>query len=142
MDGQIRILLADDELAFLQSVSKVLSNRGIVVRTATNGRDAVDILSREQFDVIVLDVRMPVMDGLAALEEIRKIDSLTPVLFLSGVADLGRVTAALKSGATDYLLKPCDVQTLVSAIENACEQKTISIEVAKEAAKKSRRDKP
>ncbi len=142
MADQIRVLLADDEEAFLQSISKVLTRRGIFLRMARNGREAIDMLSREQFDVIVLDVRMPVMDGLAALEEIRRSDSLTPVLFLSGQADLGRVTGALKSGATDYLLKPCDVDMLVSAIENAFERKAINIEVAKNPIEKRQPKKP
>lgn len=113
----------------------------MVVRTALNGKEAVEILSREQFDVIVLDVRMPVMDGIAAMAEIRRRDSLTPVLFLSGHADLARIAEALRGGAVDYLLKPCEVEVLVSAIENACERKAIGLEIAKKKLKDRRRDK-
>ncbi|MBI5115409.1 response regulator [Candidatus Poribacteria bacterium] len=141
MVGQIRVLLADDEKAFLDSLVKVLSRRGIAARTAYDGRAALEVLSHEQFDVIVLDVRMPVMDGLAALREIRRTDTLTPVLLLSGQADLGYVGEAMKGGAADYLLKPCDIDTLISAIENAHERKKIRMEVAQESPKKQPRSK-
>lgn len=130
MESHIRILLTDDEAHFLDSLSKVLRNRKFAVEVARNGREALDILSREKFDVIVLDVRMPVMDGLAALREIRRADSITPVLLLTGHADLACVTEAMKSGGTDYLLKPCSVGELISAIENAVERKAIGQEVA------------
>lgn len=141
MVNQIRVLLADDETVLLESITKLLTRRGMVVRTALNGKEAVEILSREQFDVIVLDVRMPVMDGIAAMAEIRRRDSLTPVLFLSGHADLARIAEALRGGAVDYLLKPCEVEVLVSAIENACERKAIGLEIAKKKLKDRRRDK-
>jgi YesN/AraC family two-component response regulator len=113
----------------------------MAIQTAENGQEALDVLSREQFDVIVLDVRMPVMDGLTALRIIRQTDSLTPVLLLSGQADLAYVSEAMKGGGTDYLLKPCDIDALVSAIENARERKAIGKEVAEKAAKKRSRDK-
>jgi two-component system OmpR family response regulator len=141
MVNQIRVLLADDEAVLLESITKLLTRRGMLVRTALNGREALEILATEQFDVIVLDARMPVMDGITAMAEIRRNDTLTPVLFLSGQADLARVTEALKRGATDYLLKPCEVEVLVSAIENACERKAIGLEIAKKTPKKQHRDK-
>lgn len=130
MGNNIRILLTDDEVHFLESLTKVLTNRKFVVQVAKNGREALDILARETFDVIVLDVRMPVMDGLTALRQIRCSDLLTPVLLLTGHADLSCVTEALKSGGTDYLLKPCTVNELIAAIENAVERKAIGQEVA------------
>jgi DNA-binding NtrC family response regulator len=129
MPDKLRVLLVDDEVGLLESLTRLLTRRGISVRTATNGRLALDLLSREQFDVVVLDVRMPVMDGLAALREIRRTDSLTPVLLFSGHSDLEYVSGALKGGGTDYLLKPCDAETFISAIETASERKTINLEV-------------
>jgi DNA-binding NtrC family response regulator len=143
MDNKIRILLVDDEVHLLESLTRVLAIKKIAVKTARDGREALDILGREQFDVIVLDVRMPVMDGIAALREIRQTDVLTPVLLLTGHADLNCVTEAMRSGGTDYLLKPCNVDELVSAIENAFERKTIGMEVAEKTDKKRqrRRDK-
>ena len=141
MVNQIRVLLVDDETVLLEAITKLLTRRGMVVQTALNGLEAIEISSREQFDVIVLDVRMPVMDGITAMVEIRRRDPLTPVLFLSGQADLARVTEALRNGAVDYLLKPCEVEVLISAIENACERKAIGLEIAKKTLKDQRRNK-
>jgi len=124
----IKILVADDEREFLEALGKILALRGIMMEKAYNGREALDILGRDQFDVIVLDWRMPVMDGLTALKEIRKSDQITPVLILSGYADLALVTEALKGGAADYLSKPCAVESLVAAIETASERNALARE--------------
>jgi DNA-binding NtrC family response regulator len=105
------------------------------VHTAPDGSRALSLLSQEEYDVIVLDLRMPGMDGLATLEAIRERDALTPVILLTGQMDLDRVTLALKAGAAEVLLKPCPVETLVSAIENANERKAAAKEVAEREAK-------
>jgi len=131
----IRVLIADDEEDFLESLTKVLGRRGIAVEKAADGRIALDILARQQFDVIVLDLRMPVLDGLDTLKQIRQTDGLTPVILLSGHADLAFVTEALKGGAADYMLKPCPVETLVAALETASERKAIACEVAEKVKK-------
>ena len=101
-----------------------------------DGREALEKLGRDRFDAVVLDVRMPALDGIAVLREFRKQDSLTPVLLLSGSADIKLVTEALKGGAADYLLKPCSVETLVAALENASERKAIAQEVRDKTKKK------
>ena len=129
MSGPIRVLLVDDEVAFVNSLSKILGRKGMEVRSAHDGATAIDLASQEPFDAIVLDVRMPGMDGLATLEGIRKHDLLTPVLLLTGHIDLERTRQALKGGATEIFLKPCPIETLVSAIENAHEWKSIRQEV-------------
>jgi DNA-binding NtrC family response regulator len=136
MTVPIRILLVDDEVGFLESITRVLTRRGISVHTACEGAAALRSLSQEQFDVVVLDVRMPVMDGIEVFSEMRKSDPVTPVIFLSGQSDLGCIAESLKKGAADYLLKPCDVESLVSAIENAHERKKISLEIMREKGKK------
>jgi DNA-binding NtrC family response regulator len=136
MDKQIRILLADDEAHFLESLTKVLTVRKFAVQVARNGREVLEILKCEKFDVIVLDVRMPVMDGISALREIRRNDQLTPILLLTGHADVGSVSEALKSGGTNYLFKPCSISELISAIENALERKAIEMEIAEKKNKK------
>ncbi|MEW6441973.1 MAG: response regulator [bacterium] len=130
MPAAIRVLLVDDEVAFVRSLEKVLTRRGMAVQCAHDGKTALALTSGEEFDVILLDVRMPGMDGLATLEQIRKGDALTPVLLLTGHIDLERTRRALKGGATEVFLKPCPVETLVSAIENAQEWKTIQRELA------------
>jgi DNA-binding NtrC family response regulator len=125
----MRVLLADDEKVYVESLAKVLRRRGFDAVAVFDGPSAIAAVSEAEFDVVVLDLRMPGMDGLAVLERVRSSDTLTPVLLLTGHADLERATKALKGGATDVLMKPCPVDTLVSAIEDASERKVFAKEV-------------
>jgi DNA-binding NtrC family response regulator len=130
MTSQIRILMIDDETVFVNSLTKVLTRRGIEVQSAPDGHTGLALLTNGGFDVIVLDMRMPGMDGLATLKEIRERDTLTPVILLTGHIDLKQVSEALKAGAAEVLLKPCPVENLVSSIENAFERKGFALEVS------------
>jgi len=123
MTNHIRALLVDDEKLFIDSLTKVLVRRGINVETAPDGYKAIELLTNEEFDVIVLDMRMPGMDRLATLKVIRERDTLTPVILLTGNIDVKQVSEALKEGAAEVLLKPCPVENLVSCIEDAYERK-------------------
>ena len=125
----MRVLLADDEQVYVESLAKVLRRRGFDVVAVLDGPAATRAISQEEFDVVVLDLRMPGMDGLAVLEAIRSRDTLTPVLLLTGHADMDQAAKALKGGAVDVLMKPCPVETLVSAIEDASERKMFAKEV-------------
>ena len=129
MSDRIRVLLVDDETVFVESLTKVLSKRGMSLQSAQNGQIALELLTNDEYDVIVLDLRMPVMDGLATLKAIRDRDALTPVLLLTGHIDMKQVSEALRQGAAEVLLKPCPVDTLVSAIENAYERKGFARDV-------------
>jgi DNA-binding NtrC family response regulator len=127
MPKATRVLLVDDEAMYVESLAKVLRRRGLDPEIALGGLAALARLQGAEFDVIVLDLRMPGMDGIATLEEIRRRDSVTPVLLLSGQADVARATSALKSGAVDFLTKPCPVETLSAAIEDAAERKAAMV---------------
>lgn len=133
MSNGIRVLLIDDETVFVESLTKVLTRRGMNVQSASNGARSLELLTDDGFDVIVLDMRMPGMDGLATLRAIRDRDPLTPVILLTGHIDLKQVSEALKAGAAEVLLKPCPVQDLVSSIENAHERKGFALEVAEKS---------
>jgi DNA-binding NtrC family response regulator len=133
MTNRIRVLLIDDETVFVDALTNVLTRRGIKVQSASDGYQALQILTNEQFDVLVLDLRMPGMDGLATLKAIRERDALTPVLLLSGNIDLKQVSDALQEGAAEVLLKPCPVDALISSIENAFERKGFATEVAEKS---------
>lgn len=125
----IRVLLVDDEELYAESLAKVLRRRGMEVFTARDGQSALSWLQGAQADVIVLDLKMPGMDGIATLKEIRKSDPLIPVIMLTGHIDLERVTRALEGGVGDILLKPCPVDSLAAAIENAMERRLAAQEV-------------
>jgi DNA-binding NtrC family response regulator len=122
--------MIDDETVFVNSLTKVLTRRGIGVQSAPDGHKGLALLTNEGFDVIVLDMRMPGMDGLATLKAIRERDALIPVILLTGHIDLKQVSDALKAGAAEVLLKPCPVENLVSSIENAYERKGFAAEVS------------
>jgi two-component system, OmpR family, response regulator len=130
MAEKIRVLLADDEERFTHSLAKVLKNRNMEVLTARDGASALQLLSQSECDVVVLDLRMPGMDGLTAMAEIRKIKPLVPVILLSGHVDVESCTLACDGGAAEVLMKPCPIDTLATAIENACERKVIAEEMA------------
>lgn len=123
MGSGIRVLLIDDEELYAESLAKVLRRRGMEVSTAKDGQSGLAWLSENQAEVIVLDLKMPGMDGIATLQEIRKRDPMTPVIMLTGHIDLEKVTKALEGGVGDILLKPCPVDSLAAAIENARERK-------------------
>ncbi|MFH1176240.1 MAG: response regulator [Acidobacteriota bacterium] len=120
-----RVLLVDDERTYIDSLAKVLRRRGFEVATSYDGRSALALFDAQEPDVVLLDLRMPGQDGIATLAEIRKLDQSTPVLLLTGHADIERAAAALRGGATDILLKPCPIEELISAVENAAERKRL-----------------
>lgn len=127
MDEALRVLLVDDEELYAESLAKVLRRRGMVVATAKDGPAALAWMEANEVDVVVLDLKMPGMDGLATLEEIMRRDSTTAVIMLTGHIELERVTKALQGGVGDILLKPCPVDSLASAIENAKERRLAAL---------------
>ncbi|MEJ5358718.1 MAG: response regulator [Desulfobacterales bacterium] len=130
MRGKVRVLIADDEERFVQSLAKVLRNREMEILTARDGAAALQLLSCTECDVVVLDLRMPGMDGLTVLKEIRKSRPLLPVILLSGHLDVESCRLACDEGAEEVLMKPCPIDTLATAIENASERKAIAEEVS------------
>jgi len=129
-----RILLVDDEVVFTDNMSKLLENRGYRVKAVNNGESAVSALEEEDFDVVVLDLKMPGMDGIATLKELKKVGASTETLILTGHGSIDTALEAVKLGAYDYLTKPCEIDELVEKIEGAWEKKG-------EAEKKDLEDK-
>lgn len=124
----VRVLLVDDEEAFIMSNAKLLSNRGYDVRTVLDGNAALQMLAENDIDVAVLDIRMPGKDGIAVLAEIKKNFPLVEVILLSGQATFEAAIEGLKIGASDYLMKPCQISELIGKIEEACEKRRINEE--------------
>lgn len=122
----IRVLLVDDEEQFVLNMAKLLKFRGFEVSTALDGFKALELFkSGEGFDVVVLDVKMPGMDGISALSRIKKIAPHTEVIMLTGHATLESGIEAIRWGAFDYLMKPCDIEDLTEKIKEACEVERI-----------------
>lgn len=118
-----RILIVDDERAMRISLSEILSLRGAQVTAASNGQDAVDMLSDADFDLILLDLKMPGMDGLQVLEAAQQIRPNTVVIMLTAHATLDSAIGALRRGAFDYLLKPYDPRAMVESIERGLKRR-------------------
>src|SRR6266508_2401525 len=124
--GKIRILVVDDAVVFRRLVSEVLSSDPDleVVGTAPNGRIALAKMTQVNPDLVILDVEMPEMDGLATLAELRKTYPRLPVLMFSALTERGAAATldALALGATDYFTKPANVGGLEASLQIIREQ--------------------
>ncbi|MDP2112671.1 MAG: response regulator transcription factor [Bacteroidota bacterium] len=118
-DSQYKILLVDDEVDILEFISYNLEKEGYKVYTAQNGAEAIKIAERTLPDLIILDVMMPEMDGIAACEEIRRIPTLkhTMIAFLTARGEDYSQIAGFEAGADDYITKPIRPKVLVSRVK-------------------------
>ena len=119
MGHKIKVLMVDDEKKFRSTTEKILQRKGFDTVLAASGEEALEKLD-EHPDVVILDVKMPGMDGHRALEEIKKHSPDLPVIMLTGHGALPSAKEALQKGAFDYLAKPCDINILTGKIEDAC----------------------
>jgi two-component system, OmpR family, response regulator MprA len=112
----VLIMVVDDEAAVRDALSRTLRFEGYQVAVATDGTEALARLSTQQTDLVVLDVLMPRMDGLAACRALRTVGNLVPVLMLTAADAVGDRVAGLDAGADDYLVKPFALQELLARI--------------------------
>ena len=120
---KMTIMLVDDEERFLSTTKKLLSKKGIDLMTALSGGEALEKLNTHSVHVVILDVKMPGMDGMATLREIKRQYPLTEVIMLTGHATVESAVEGLKSGATDYLMKPTEIEELLEKAEEAFEKR-------------------
>lgn len=118
MEGA-KILLVDDEEELTENMARLLESRGYSVNAVNGGESAIKALDKEKYDVMVLDLKMPGMDGITTLKELKKLNLLTQTLILTGHGAIETALEALKLGAYDYLTKPCEIDELVEKIEGA-----------------------
>ena len=124
----INILLVDDERDFVEILSLRLTDAGHRVRTAFSGQEALSVLAETEgdalpeIDVIILDIKMPGMDGIETLKQVKAKYPVVEVILLTGHGAVDTAVKGLKSGAFDYLLKPADYEELISKLEAARKQ--------------------
>ena len=118
-----RILLVDDEVDFTRSLAQVLMFRDYEVTAVNNGRDALRALGEGSFDAVVLDLKMPGMDGIATLEEIQQLGLFAQTIILTGHGTDETAEKARSMGAHDFLHKPFDLDELLASIESALKKK-------------------
>lgn len=119
MSAPPEILIVDDEERFRKTMSKLLGIRGLETRTVGSGKDALAEMQNARFDVAVVDVRMPGMDGVELLSEMKRLDPRIEVIILTGHASVDTAKAILRLGAYDYLLKPYSIDELEEKIRSA-----------------------
>ncbi|MEJ2286896.1 MAG: response regulator [Desulfobacterales bacterium] len=118
------VLLVDDEVEFVETFSERLVMRNLEISKALSGEEALQVLeTNTNTEVVILDVKMPGMDGIETLAEIKKRFPLVEVIMLSGHADVESAIDGMKQGAFDYLMKPCDMDQIITKVTEAAAKK-------------------
>jgi len=122
--GNANVLLVDDEIDFVETFSERLELRNLEISKAFSGEEALQVLEKNHnVEVVILDVKMPGMDGIETLAEIKKRHPLVEVIMLSGHADVESAIEGMKLGAFDYLMKPCDMNQMITKVTEAAAEK-------------------
>ncbi|GBC80227.1 Transcriptional regulatory protein ZraR [bacterium HR09] len=117
-----RLLIVDDELHMRESLARWFLEDGYEVETAGDAKAALALLGRQTFDAIITDIRMPGMDGLELLKQIKEVNPHATIILITAYASVASAVEALKAGAYDYLVKPFDPEELSRVVERACER--------------------
>ncbi|MBW2737677.1 MAG: response regulator [Deltaproteobacteria bacterium] len=110
---EIRMLLVDDEDDFRTTLANRLKLRKIDVTDAASGNEAIELVRQKSFDVAVIDVKMPGIDGIETLKQIKQLQPAIEIVMLTGHASIESGMEAMKLGAYDYVMKPCDIDELL-----------------------------
>ena len=137
-----KVLIVDDDKAFLQILSERMQNRGMEVSTAESATAALQLLEKESYDAVLLDLMMPEMGGIEALQVMRKKQPEVQVIFVTGHPSVSKGVEAMKLGAMDFIPKPVDMSELTEKIQHAKASRMILVEKAsQEKIKKILTDK-
>ena len=123
-----RILIVDDEAPIRRALKSVLENEPYEVDEAENGKDALEKARVKHYDVVFMDIKMPQMDGMEALEKIREISPDSCVIMISGHGDIKTAVDSVRKGAFDYLAKPLDLNRILITIRNAMDKSNLITE--------------
>ncbi len=126
--AKAKVLLVDDESEFTETLSERLQLREMEVYTASNGSEALELVDAHRFDAVILDLQMPGMDGIETLKRLLSEDADQQVIILTGHATVSKGIEAIKTGATEFLEKPVDIQALTSLIGDAADQRMVLLE--------------
>ena len=118
-----KVLIVDDEKDFVEMFSLRLETHGEKVSTAFSGKEALAVLEQKSIDVVILDIRMPGMDGIDTLKQIKKLYPNVEVILLTGHGSTETAVEGMKLGAFDYLMKPADFEEIKIKLENARKRK-------------------
>ncbi len=116
---KLKLMIVDDEERFLTTTEKLLKKMGVDVVTASSGGEALEKLRAHTVHVVILDVKMPGMDGVATLKQIKRQFPMIEVIMLTGHGTLESAVEGLKTGAVDYLTKPADLDQILEKANDA-----------------------
>ena len=120
----LRILVADDEEGIRESLNLILSEE-YDLGFAVNGQETIDKLAKERFDLVLLDIKMPKMDGLDVMKKLKEQNITVPVLVLTAYQSVELAKEAIKLGALDYLAKPFEREQILNAVQEALSKQGI-----------------
>jgi two-component system, OmpR family, response regulator len=120
-----RVLIVDDEPDFLETIVKRLRKRKIDATGINSGKTALELLEGQHFDVVILDVRMPGMDGIETLREMKRMRPLMEVIMLTGHASVESGMEGMQQGAFDYVMKPAEIDDLIEKVRQAYQRKSM-----------------
>lgn len=123
-----KVLIIDDEQEFTEALAERMTNRGMTVSTSSSAVEGLKNVEEKSFDVVVLDLQMPEMDGIETLKILKKKRPELQVILLTGHATVEKGIEAMKLGAMDLLEKPADMTTLTEKIKKAQAKKMILVE--------------
>jgi DNA-binding NtrC family response regulator len=118
----LKILVIDDERSIRNTLKDILGFEGYHVELAENGKEGIELVQTTDFDIILCDIKMPEMDGLETLEQIRKIKPESTVVMISGHGTIDTAVEAIKKGAFDFIEKPLDLNRLLITLRNASDK--------------------
>ena len=124
-----RILVVDDEVAIRDLIKEVMQLAGFEVSVCEDGLTALNLIRRERFDLIILDVNLPKLDGFALLQKVRESAPSQPIILISARTDKEDVTHGLRLGADDYIRKPFGIEELVLRVENRLRRESSVVEL-------------
>jgi len=119
------VMLIDDEAIILKTMASKLANEGFTVLAAATGMEALEILSRQTVHMVITDLMMPDMNGIEVLERVKEYNKEIAVIILTGYGELTSAVEALRLGAEDYLLKPCDLNELLFRMYKCFENQSL-----------------
>ena len=118
-DKPINALLVDDEIDYVHVLSNRLAKRNIITTKAFSGTQAIQVLRKQDFDIVILDLKLEDMDGIEVLKILKKMDPEVKVIMLTGHGSEEAAKDGIKEGAFDYLTKPCELSELIAKIREA-----------------------
>ncbi|HHY45483.1 MAG TPA: response regulator [Firmicutes bacterium] len=115
-----KVLVVDDAMFMRSKASKLLSQEGYEVVEASNGAEAVEAYKAEKPDLVLMDITMPVMDGIEAVKNIKAYDSEAKVVMVTALGQRSMVLEAIRAGAKDFVVKPFQADKLLEAVKRLC----------------------